>query len=842
MPGRSWHREQTNELSFNYRGEFQVFERFVAAVITTVIVGSSLQAQVTVFTTRAEWETAVNNRFELEDFNSLPTGFFIEGNNTAGSLTFNGANVLAGTSGVLSGSNPRNIDATNFTRLVVDGSPVRTFEMIFPENVYAWAMEFNEEVVGDNTHISFGDDVNAVDLTTFVGGAHSGFVGFVADHRFDRVVFSDPFISFVDVGIDNVAFAKAAAQSAVRLDIDVFNAPADDTQLAFERMSEPGIIGNLNGTFFPTATVDGVTVTATTISGSSVGFRDRGDDPNNLPPYSNLVKEFLFAEGTDGSTIEVTLEGLPAGDYLVNSFHFDRLAADGNGRFDIFVDDAIGNNQLKIDDATYDLVNPTYLGEAYQLASDGVNDVKVRVVEDSDTNRTRFNGIQIIPLTGSFAPAGVNFAETQLDFLNPGSTLFYEIHFDGVSELTLDTLGTPNATDTEIALFDSNGMLLGENDDIDPPNRHSELVFDDLCGGIYYLAIGGFDTNFSDGFNVDQFSQSFLPGLVTVNVSTGDTPQTFGSVDVVGVPFSDSVEQSIESGTFKFIELSYDGGQEGSQLIIDTVGSDFDTEIGLYDANGDLIDNDDQGGGNDQARLTLNDLPAGDYFLVLAGWDTQFSDNFGVTTASQFESGMGVVNVSTEFVPPQNDDFESTTNILDPDFSVTGNNFNATTQADEQQLENTGSTVWWFFDADEDGIVTIDTFGSDFDTQLHIFTDFELGFPNLTPVADNNDADGLQSEVSFEVIAGKCYEIRVGGFRPTGQTGPGAEGNIVLNGSFALPLLGDINCDGVVNLLDVGPFIEAIGNGVLDPKADLNEDGADNLLDVAPFIDILGGG
>ena len=55
-------------------------------------------------------------------------------------------------------------------------------------------------------------------------------------------------------------------------------------------------------------------------------------------------------------------------------------------------------------------------------------------------------------------------------------------------------------------------------------------------------------------------------------------------------------------------------------------------------------------------------------------------------------------------------------------------------------------------------------------------------------------------------------------------------------------VLGDVNCDGEVNLLDVDPFISAISNGVLDPKADMNSDGADNLLDVAPFVDVLGGG
>ena len=55
-------------------------------------------------------------------------------------------------------------------------------------------------------------------------------------------------------------------------------------------------------------------------------------------------------------------------------------------------------------------------------------------------------------------------------------------------------------------------------------------------------------------------------------------------------------------------------------------------------------------------------------------------------------------------------------------------------------------------------------------------------------------------------------------------------------------LLGDINCDGVVNLLDVGPFISLLSNGEFSPKADFNQNGVVNLLDVQPFITVLSGG
>lgn len=55
-------------------------------------------------------------------------------------------------------------------------------------------------------------------------------------------------------------------------------------------------------------------------------------------------------------------------------------------------------------------------------------------------------------------------------------------------------------------------------------------------------------------------------------------------------------------------------------------------------------------------------------------------------------------------------------------------------------------------------------------------------------------------------------------------------------------ILGDVNRDGNINLLDIDPFIERIGTGTYQVEADCNQDGTINLLDIDPFIAILGGG
>lgn len=53
-------------------------------------------------------------------------------------------------------------------------------------------------------------------------------------------------------------------------------------------------------------------------------------------------------------------------------------------------------------------------------------------------------------------------------------------------------------------------------------------------------------------------------------------------------------------------------------------------------------------------------------------------------------------------------------------------------------------------------------------------------------------------------------------------------------------LLGDINRDGVISLLDVQPFVDLIPNSApFQGEGDINGDGLINLLDVGGFVDLL---
>jgi hypothetical protein len=56
-------------------------------------------------------------------------------------------------------------------------------------------------------------------------------------------------------------------------------------------------------------------------------------------------------------------------------------------------------------------------------------------------------------------------------------------------------------------------------------------------------------------------------------------------------------------------------------------------------------------------------------------------------------------------------------------------------------------------------------------------------------------------------------------------------------------VLGDVNLDGIVNGLDVDPFVDVLLNGPYQAEADMNEDTEVNGLDVDPFVEaVVGGG
>jgi probable HAF family extracellular repeat protein len=128
---------------------------------------------------------------------------------------------------------------------------------------------------------------------------------------------------------------------------------------------------------------------------------------------------------------------------------------------------------------------------------------------------------------------------------------------------------------------------------------------------------------------------------------------------------------------------------------------------------------------------------------------------------------------------PGNDNFTNRVTLPQTKATISAINVDGTKESGEpDHAANTGGkSIWWSWHPTVDGLATISTKGSSFNTLLGVYTGSKL--TNLTAVATNDDdpAGGFTSLVTFQAIAGSHYEIAVDGFN-------GATGSVVLNVSI----------------------------------------------------------
>jgi hypothetical protein len=112
--------------------------------------------------------------------------------------------------------------------------------------------------------------------------------------------------------------------------------------------------------------------------------------------------------------------------------------------------------------------------------------------------------------------------------------------------------------------------------------------------------------------------------------------------------------------------------------------------------------------------------------------------------------------------PPGNDDFDSAVVISALPFTDSVDTTEATTAADDPECAGNGHTVWYSFTAPTEMGIEANTFGSDYDTTLSVYTGSRGA---LAQIRCNDDAaDSLQSRVRFNASAGVTYFFMVGSF------------------------------------------------------------------------------
>lgn len=102
----------------------------------------------------------------------------------------------------------------------------------------------------------------------------------------------------------------------------------------------------------------------------------------------------------------------------------------------------------------------------------------------------------------------------------------------------------------------------------------------------------------------------------------------------------------------------------------------------------------------------------------------------------------------------------------------------------------------------------------------------------------NNDA-GVPAAGVDTLIINAFDQTGTEGSFPT-WTVDNASFNVLSTGGVTV-LVGDVDCNGAIEFLDIAPFITALSSGVFNDKADIDRNGTVEFLDIAPFIALLSG-
>ena len=190
--------------------------------------------------------------------------------------------------------------------------------------------------------------------------------------------------------------------------------------------------------------------------------------------------------------------------------------------------------------------------------------------------------------------------------------------------------------------------------------------------------------------------------------------------------------------------------------------------------------------------LSASTLPAGATFVDNGDntgtfWWVPAVGQAGKYTVS-FVGDNGAGNVETVYttitviaIPPPNDDITGAIVIGEIPFTHTEKTSLATTAYDDPFCAGWGRSVWYSFTPSADTRVEINTFGSNYDTTLSVYTGTR---GSLAQIACNDNAGwSHQSRVRFDALAGTTYWIMASSYYGT------SGGQLVLNALEAPPPL-----------------------------------------------------
>lgn len=214
----------------------------------------------------------------------------------------------------------------------------------------------------------------------------------------------------------------------------------------------------------------------------------------------------------------------------------------------------------------------------------------------------------------------------------------YQFNVASGGLLTLDSNDPDTNPDMDFFLLSSlatttNTNGLRQATAIAPATPAGGLVFIDgswniLSAGTYYLAIDAWRGNPTVAATpATGRAGAFSGSLLFAGIAAPPPPPPFSQTYLSA---NGSVTGTLAASTVAWQSFVYSGV---GGFTLSSIGSTFDTELGLYNANGQLIVTDDDGGGSLTSLISSPaGLGAGTYYLALGGFNTTFgANNFAIT-------------------------------------------------------------------------------------------------------------------------------------------------------------------------------------------------------------------
>ena len=325
--------------------------------------------------------------------------------------------------------------------------------------------------------------------------------------------------------------------------------------------------------------------------------------------------------------------------------------------------------------------------------------------------------------------------------------------------MQLDTIGSD--FDTLLAVYtgyDIANLQHVASDDQSGGNDTSSLTFEAFAGYTYQFAVDGYHgaagtakLNLSVANDNDAFANAaFLSGY-----SFSVTDANAGAGADTGEPMHDD-EPGGASLWWRWTP------QVSGTVVIDTIGSDFDTLLAVYHGTEvdalSPIDSDDESGGSGTSLVSFHANDGIEYYIAVDGWQ-------GATGNIRLNARM------------DHDAFENRLHLDSQRIWLIDSNAGATKENSEPAHagETGGASVWWSWTPPVSGTARIYTTGSDFDTLLAVYSGTE--FAAMTELASNDEGGPHHiSYLTLAVEAGVAYQVAVDGYNAeTGTIGLSAD-------------------------------------------------------------------